>query len=535
MKLYKMIIRKNLVPIAGTSLLILAEALGMTFAGYSLSWFFTAYETDGDRVRALCLTFAIASAVWLLAMLLWYAALLAQAKLRERIKNDLRDVIGGKIGAMSWSDFTGRDSGVYVSWLTNDADQIYAQSFASLLSGVECAGMAVFSLGALFLLSSWIGLTAIALLAVISLLPQLTNRRLQRANARRSQALEAATEGYRDTVMGGSVLILANLRGRIRERIGAVSRTVERACFRYDRTNTAVQILISTVSMLGQAALLFVTLLAAVFGAASASALLSVGNLAGSFFNGAGSLVQCFMTARASAPLWKKFEDIAPEDDSGKLDVGPIPEIKLENVSFRYGDRQVLENESLVFQMGGKYALLGESGSGKTTLLRLLLGLLPDYTGRVLYGGAEQRNLRPGSLCGQIACVDQQTVLFRDTVRFNITLGAPYTEEEIRSVVRRCRLEELVASLPEGLDTALRENGGNLSGGQRQRLALARALIRPVRWVLLDEGTSALDERTAREIEEDLTDDPELTVILVTHNLFPSTEERLTRVYRLTP
>lgn len=533
MRLYRIIIRKNLAPVAGVSLLILAEALGMTFAGYSLSWLFTAYETDGDRVWALCLTFAASSAVWLLAMLLWYAALLAQARLRERIKNDLRDRIGGRIGAMSWSDFTGRDSGSFVSWLTNDVDQIYSQSFASLFSGVECAGMAVFSLGALFLLSSWIGLAAIALLAVISLLPQLTNRRLQQANARRSQALETATEGYRDTVMGGSVLILANLRGRIRERIAASSRTAERACFRYDRTNTSVQILISTVSMLGQAALLFVTLLAAVFGAASASALLSVGNLAGSFFNGAGSLVQCIMTARASAPLWKKIEDIAPEDDAGKADAGPIPEIRLENVSFRYGDRQVLENKSFVFREGGKYALLGESGSGKTTVLRLILGLLPDYTGRVLYGGPEQRDLRPGSIYDRIACVDQQATIFRDTVRFNITLGAPYSEEEIQSVIRRCRLEELIASLPEGLDTVLRENGGDLSGGQRQRIALARALIRPARWVLLDEGTSALDEQTARQIESDLLDDPDLTVVLVTHNLFPSTEQRLTRVYRL--
>lgn len=533
MKQYRSLLRKNFAAVSGTVLLILLEALGMTFAGYALSFFFTAYEMPGDKVRALCFTGAAVAAVWLLAMLLYYTALLAQAKLQQKLKTALRGMIGETVSGLGYAEFTDRDSGHYVSWLTNDVEQIYSQSCAALFSGIESLSTAVFSFVALVTLSRWIGLTALALLLVISLLPQLTNRRLQKANAERSAALEIATARYKDAVMGGAVFFLADLRKRLCERITASSEQAEAACFRFNRTNTTVQTVISTVSMLGQVALLFVTLLAAVFGAASASALLSVGNLAGSFFNGAGSLVQCFMTVKASKPLWEKFRTAPPAERTGQADAGTFPEIRLENVSFRYGDRQVLENESFVFLAGGKYAVMGESGSGKTTLMKILLGLLPDYTGKVLYGGREQRELRAESLYARIAYVDQQIYLFQDTVRFNITLGEPYTEAEILAVVRRCRLAEFVSSLPAGLDSVISENGKNLSGGQRQRIALARGLIRRANYMILDEGTSALDEENAAQIENDLMDAPGLGVIVVTHNLRETVRKKLTAVYTL--
>lgn len=257
-----------------------------------------------------------------------------------------------------------------------------------------------------------------------------------------------------------------------------------------------------------------------------------MGNLAGSFFGSAGDLVQHFLTVRSSKPLWEKLivENTA-DDENG--DVGDIPEIRLEDISFQYGERSVLENRNDTFRAGGKYAIMGESGSGKTTLAKLLLGLLPGYSGHVWYGAREQKEIRPESLYDHIAYVDQQVYLFQDTVRFNITLGRPYTDEEIKSVLRRCRLDEYVRSLPEDLDSVILENGKNLSGGQRQRIALARALIRRVQYVLLDEGTSALDEATALDIETRLLAAPELCVILITHNLRDSVRQKLTAVYRL--
>ncbi|MDO4568026.1 MAG: ABC transporter ATP-binding protein, partial [Clostridia bacterium] len=478
MKQYRALIRKNFGRVFGVTLSSVIASFTMVFAGYSLSFLYTAYEYEGDKTKALLYTFLIVVGIWLIAMLCYYASLLAKSRIQRRIKNELRSLVGGKIGALDYPEFTGKDCGNYVSWLTNDVDQIYSQSFASLFSGVENLATALFSLAALWLLSPYIGIAAIVLLIVISVLPQLTNKRLQMATAERSAALEVSTESYKDVVMGGPIFFLTNLRNRICERIVLASQKAEQVNFKFNRINAAVQVLISTISMIGQVLLLSVTLLAAVAGVAPAGAALSVGNLAGSFFNSAGSLVQCFIAVKTSAPLWNKFQIPASDDERDKVDISAIPAITLNNVSFQYGEHTVLKNKSYTFRAGGKYAIMGESGSGKTTLTKIILGLLPGYTGAVQYGEVEQRAASLESLYRQIAYVDQQVYLFQDTVRFNITLGQHYTDEEMEAVVEICKLGDYVAALPDGLDTVIMENGKNLSGGQRQRIALARALIR---------------------------------------------------------
>lgn len=533
MKRYNALIKRNLGGIAGVALLSILSSFAMVLAGYSLSFLYTAYEYDGNRTTALIYTFMIVVLIWLLAMLLYCLSLLATSKMQQKLRNELRRMVGNTIGSLSYSEFTNKDSGHYVSWLTNDVNDLYSRSFSSLFSGVENLATALFSLGALCLLSPYIGLAALVLLAIISVLPQLTGKRLQKATAEKSEALEVSTESYKDAVMGGSIFFLTNLRNRLCERIVAASEKAEAVCYRFNKTTVTVQLLISTVSMVGQVILLLVTLLAAVIGATPAGAALSVGNLAGSFFNGAGALVQSVLTVTAVKPLWEKFGDGRTDTAENHRSVSVIPEIRLERVSFRYGDRPVLENKTYTFRAGGKYAVTGESGSGKTTLTKLVLGLLPGYTGNVWYGDREQRELPTAALYDHIAYVDQQVYLFQDTLRFNITLGVPYTDEEVAAVIRSCCLEDYVRSLPEGADTILMENGKNCSGGQRQRIALARALIRNVRYVILDEGTSALDDATAADIEQTLLSAPDRCVILITHHLRDDVREKLTAVYSL--
>ncbi len=533
MRQYKTLIKKNFSSIAAVALLNVLTSFAMVFAGYSLSFLYTAYEYEGDKVKALILTFAIVLIIWLFAMLMYYVSLVAKSKIQQKLKNELRCMVGNKIGSLPYSDFVDKDSGHYVSWLTNDVNEIYSQSFASLFSGIENLAAAVFSLGALCLLSPYIGLAAIVLLVIISVLPQLTNKRLQKINAEKSKALEVGTESYKDVVMGGSIFFLTNLRNRICERIVAASEKAEKVCCKFNKANAAAQILISTVSMVGQVILLIVTLLTAVIGATPAGAALSVGNLAGSFFNGAGYLTQCFITVRASKPLWEKFDDNGANVAESKDIISFIPEIKLDNVSFKYDNRPVLQNKNYTFRACGKYAIMGESGSGKTTLTKIILGLLPEYTGNVWYGEREQKDILTEDLYNHIAYVDQQVYLFQDTLRFNITLGAPYKDEEVMEVIRKCCLEEYVCSLSVGLDTVIMENGKNLSGGQRQRIALARALIRQVQYVILDEGTSALDEANALDIENNLLSAQDMGVIIITHNLRDCVRKKLTAVYSL--
>lgn len=533
MKPYKTMMKKYRGGLFSVSLLSVLTSLAMVFAGYSLSFLYTAYDHEGDNVAALLYTFFIVTGIWLLAMLCYYVSLLVKSRIQQKIKNELRGMVGSRIGSLNYTELTGKDCGNYVSWLTNDVEQMYDQFFSSLFSGIEHLATALFSLAALWLLSPYIGISAIVLFGIISVLPQLTSKRLQRVNAERSAALEVSTERYKDVIMGGSIFFLANLRSRIYERIVIASQKAEQINFNFNKTNAAVQVLISTVSIAGQVILLFISFMAAIGGDAPAGAALSVGNLAGSFFNGVGSLVQCFMTIKASNPLWEKFQYNAQKKEEDKTELYNIPEIKLKDVSFRYGDHPVIENQNYTFYAGGKYAIMGESGSGKTTLTKMILGLLPEYTGSILYGNIEQRDADLESLYNYMAYVDQQVYLFQDTVRFNITLGQDYTDEEILAAISRCKLDDYIKSLPNGLDTVILENGKNLSGGQRQRIALARALIRKVPYIILDEGTSALDQKNADIVEQSLLSNPDVTLILVTHHLTPERKAQFTQVYEL--
>jgi ATP-binding cassette subfamily B protein len=176
-----------------------------------------------------------------------------------------------------------------------------------------------------------------------------------------------------------------------------------------------------------------------------------------------------------------------------------------DNVRFGYpnSDRHVLSNFSLNVGAGECIALVGASGAGKSTVLNLVIGFNRPVQGQVKIDGIPMDELDMASYRKHIAVVHQNTVLFSGTIRENITYGLPTVgDEQLEEVVRMTHLEDVIAQLPEGLDTPVGEHGGRLSGGQRQRLAIARALIRNPSVILLDEATSALDNESEYHVQQ---------------------------------
>jgi ABC-type bacteriocin/lantibiotic exporter with double-glycine peptidase domain len=220
----------------------------------------------------------------------------------------------------------------------------------------------------------------------------------------------------------------------------------------------------------------------------------------------------------------RRLDDVmaTPPEPSGIVDPGRLAgAIELRDVSFRYaqGGPLALEGITLKIAPGEFVALVGPAGSGKSTLARLLLGLhLPD-TGALFFDGQDLGTLDLAKVRGQIGVVLQETFLFDDSVRGNLTLqGEDLPQDRIARAARMACVEDVILQLPQGYESRVGENGSLLSGGQRQRLSLARALAAEPAVLLLDEATSSLDRATEAQVHANLAS-LGCTRIVVAHRL----------------
>ncbi|WP_281262097.1 ABCB family ABC transporter ATP-binding protein/permease [Teichococcus aestuarii] len=285
---------------------------------------------------------------------------------------------------------------------------------------------------------------------------------------------------------------------------------------RYEAAYTRSEVTLNYLNM-GQAAIIAIGLTAVMLMAARgvASGSMSVGdfvlvntyliqlylplNFLGFVYR---ELKQGLVDMEAMFTLMREKQEVADAPGAPPLAAGPGA-LEFRDIRFGYRpDRTILKGVSLSVPAGRTLAIVGPTGAGKSTISRLLFRFYDAQSGEILLDGQDIRSVTQESLRAAVGVVPQDTVLFNDTIRYNIAYGRPgASEEEVVAAAKLAQVHDFVLRLPDGYDTRVGERGLKLSGGEKQRVAIARTILKDPRVLILDEATSALDTRTEQEIQ----------------------------------
>ena len=433
------------------------------------------------------------------------------ARLSERISADLRNATYEYVLKLSLDFYSSKRTGDLVARISSDTDRICNFLSDSLTDFVTDVLMIVGTVGVLFWMDPLLAIATICWFPVIAWLTHKIRDRLQHGFLTGGRAWGDMTSILADTIPGIRVVKAFAQERREIERFRASN---DRIVAANDRVNAVWTFFWPMVALLNQTGLLVVWA-AGIWGAYDQR--ISVGALMTSliYVNRIYARLESMSrmatnTQRAAASTQRIFEilDRVPSVPEPARPVTPGKlhgAIEIKDVSFRYGNRQVIENVALSIRPGEMIGLVGTTGAGKSTLVNLVCRFYDVSDGVILVDGFDVRSFCVAEYRRHIGIVLQDPFLFYGTIAENIAYGKPQaTREEIIAAARAARAHEFILQLPEGYDSIVGERGQTLSGGERQRISIARALLIDPRILILDEATSSVDTQTERQIQEAL-------------------------------
>lgn len=470
-------------------------------------------------------------AAWIAMLAMNYWEGVYEQKIIQKMCTQIRIDFAGNLELANYQDFHKLSDGKYISWMTNDLDTIEKVGFKNVYAYISSFFSIVLASMAL-VNYHYILLVATVILATIMVFaPNVFTRYIQKATLMLSSASERFTNKMKDYIGGFDVLYFANKRNQLKQKFHEASSEIATEKVNYAKANGKLTNGIGLLNIVCQMLVDLITGILVLMQQVTFGAISTTGNLASTIFNSLAQLSGQRMQIKSARSIFEKlsnFSNIIDKMNEESENINAIDSIQLVNVSYAYEENMVFSDLNMLFQEGGKYAIVGASGSGKSTLLKIISGQIKNYQGSVFINGVDLKNINLEKLTKSIQYVDQNVYIFQDSVRNNITLWDSYTDEDITSSMKKAHINFI-----EDIDLIIEENGRNLSGGQRQRIALARSFIQNKKVLLIDEGTASLDKDSADYIEEMLRNDPSLTVIMVTHRLEPKDHHLFDCVYDL--
>jgi len=453
----------------------------------------------------------------------------------EKMNSDLRTQLFSKMQRLPTSFYNQNKQGRMLSTVLNDAE-IFAQSFRSLIDIIREPVKGLVYLG-LAIYSDW-QLTLVILVVgpLFVIIFQISGKKIKANQSEVQEGRAELTHNLSEGLSAHKVTKAFNLQEFVMSRYNRA----QDYYFNYTmRTSKVEEIAHPFVELIGAVAFSLVIVFAYY---RIKSGAMTVGD----FIQFVAALALLMDPIRkysqanvklgqglAAGERIKHILEIEEERDTGTFAVQSFDkEIIVSNVTFSYGEGEVLKDFSMKIQKGQKVALVGLSGSGKSTLINLLLGLYPIEKGTITIDGRKLSDIQLRPLRKLYGLVSQDVFLFHDTIRANLTIGGLFTDEQIQKALEVSYASEFVDKLPNGLETVIGDRGAKLSGGQQQRLTIARAFLQNTDILLFDEATSALDNESEKVVQRALEAIAgNKTVIAVAHRL--STVQEYDRIFVL--
>lgn len=450
---------------------------------------------------------------------------LCTKKLIARITRNMRSKLYQGILSRDVEQYYKVNSADYLSALTNDIKTIEENMLLPMLQSLQY--ILIFIMATVTLLYYSPLITGIMLVSLVTmyLIPSYLGKPISHKQELMSKSFATFTAGLKDHFSGYDIIRSYQLTEQMQDKFAAQNKDLTNKKYSVDRLISVTEGISQFIAIGTQLLVALVTAYLVLKGQMTAGMLLALVELSGTFVQPISIVMQCLPRIKGAHPVLERIQDLSTTQPSTFVGIQKSTfsnQIHFKKVSFGYHAAQkVLNDVDITFQHNKKYAIIGASGSGKTTLIRLLGASYSNYCGDITVDGQELKALNIDNFLSQIAVIHQNVYMFDESIKENIGLHRDYSPQEWNHALGLSGVTKFLSQTSDGLDTLVGENGINLSGGQRQRVAVARALISHKPILVLDEGTSAVDSRTAYEIESALLAIPDITILTITHNLNP--------------
>lgn len=447
----------------------------------------------------------------------------------NKILYDIRKKLYNHLQALSARFYANNQVGQVISRVINDVEQTKDFILTGLMNiWLDCITI-IIALSIMFFLDVKLTLAALFIFPFYILTVYVFFGRLRKLTRERSQALAEVQGFLHERVQGISVVKNFAIEDNEAKNFDKKNTNFLTRALKHTRWNAYSFAAINTVTDIGPIIVIGVGAYLAISGSITVGTLAAFVGYLELLFGPLRRLVASFTTLTQSFASMDRVFQLIDEDYDIKNGVGAQPiEIKqgridIDHVSFQYNDNEapILKDINLSIEKGETVAFVGMSGGGKSTLINLIPRFYDVTSGQILIDGHNIKDFLTGSLRNQIGLVQQDNILFSDTVKENILLGRPTaTDEEVVEAAKMANAHDFIMNLPQGYDTEVGERGVKLSGGQKQRLSIARIFLNNPPILILDEATSALDLESESIIQEALDVlSKDRTTLIVAHRL----------------